>query len=444
MPRTKNNNRSVSKKRVNFRRRANTATAGSGAYSVPRRRITGKGSYTENKDMPKRYRGPFDWLGKSLGQWTGWGDYVSPSGNTVLAPEPPQMVRDGDAVVITHREYLGDIISAATPNTFKIEKWGLNPSDNNTFPWLSQIAQPNFQQYKFDQLMFEFRSFSADALNSTNTALGAMFSAINYDYSDPDFQSRQQVENSNWARSCKPSESTLIPVECDPSQTGLNSGLLYVINGNTVPAGADPKTYYLGKIFIGTTGVQGASVNLGSLYVSYRVKLYKPVMSPPASGSLIFVSNRSGCTQVGNVHFGTAEIASIYNSDSIGVTITGTGNVMTLSNQRLQVGQVYYMQLQWTGGSTAAVVPPSIAISSNAVGENYFISYTAPTVGMPNTPTTSSACTLDVCFRVMDVTNNVTITLTGGVLPTAAGVNCGIVLSQICGIQLGQIGKFTP
>ena len=89
-----------------------------------------------------------------------------------------------------------------------------------------------------------------------------------------------------------------IPVECDPKQTGLNNGLLYIINGNNVPTGADPKTYYLGKLFIGTTGLQGTSVNVGSLYVHYKVKLYKPVMTAPASNALVYTVPRVEIHQV--------------------------------------------------------------------------------------------------------------------------------------------------
>ena len=278
--------------------------------------------------------------GKAIGGWLGSGDYVSTSGNTVLAPDPPKISMGRDAVTITHREYLGDIISSSTANTFKIQKFGLNPSDMNTFPWLANVTQPNYQQFQFEQLIFEFRTFSADALNSTNTALGSVFACINYDYSDPDITSRQQVENTDWANACKPSESMFIPVECDPKQTGLNNGLLYIINGNNVPTGADPKTYYLGKLFIGTTGLQGTSVNVGSLYVHYKVKLYKPVMTAPASNALVYTRAASGNS---SSLWGDTLLSSPANCDSIGITING--NTLTMDSSRLQVGQIFEFSL---------------------------------------------------------------------------------------------------
>lgn len=103
--------------------------------------------------------------------------------------------------------------------------------------------------------MFHFRTFSADALNSTNTALGAVIAAVDYDSSSPNFTSRQQMENSAFSMSAKPSESFNVPVECSPKQS-FSGNKLYVRFG-AVPSGSDPKTYDVGNFVIATTGVQG-------------------------------------------------------------------------------------------------------------------------------------------------------------------------------------------
>lgn len=427
--------RATSSKRVKFSKSKSSNSTGKGAYSV------------------KKSGGPLEELaralGRKLGSWTGTGDYVSPDivpeNRTVLAPDPPRFDQQKDGVVITHREYLGDIISSATPGAFKVQKFGLNPSDSATFPWMSQIAQPNFQQYKFEQMIFEFRTFSSDALNSTNTALGSVFSCINYDYNDPDVNSRAEVENTDWSNSTKPSNSMLIPVECDPKQTGLNQGLLYVINGNNVPAGADPKTYYMGKLFIGTVGLQGANVNIGSLYVTYKLKLYKPLMSRPLSNALITTFARTGATT--GVLWGTANTSNVRNSDSIGVTISG--NVLTMNKSRLQVGQNFRLLYTVTGGSVAGATPSSVAISSNAIGLNAWsivpggTGFDNAVINSPPVPATSTLISLEVWFRVLDNNSDVTITLSGGVYPTGPNISC-LQISQMCGIPFEQIGIYQP
>lgn len=441
--------------------------SGHGAYKVARpKRIGGRGAYTiDNGPWANRgaalgnvigshYGGS---VGGAIGSWIGRralhypaklfgsGDYNMLSASEQefkLAPQVPSFSNQGDCVVISHREYLGDIISSSSANTFKVQTFGLNPSNTETFPWLTNIAQPNFQQYKFLGCTFEFRTFSADALNSTNTALGSVFAAINYDYSDNDLVSRYQIENMDWSMSCKPSESMLIPVECAPKQTSMN-GLLYVINGNNIPAGADPKTYMLGKLFVGSTGMQGTNVNLGSLYVTYKVCLYKAMMTAPLSNALTASLVRSG-VDASNNHTGTALVASASNCDSIGLTLSG--NVITVSKKRLVVGQRFLMLYQVVGASTASLAIPTITMSSGLTGLAAFMDgagniYTSPTEGSPQGAVTDVQVINNTYFTVLDNSVDQTITITGGTFPSAAKVF--IQIMQICGIPNAQIGFYT-
>jgi hypothetical protein len=65
--------------------------------------------------------------------------------------------------------------STAFTNT----SFNINPSNALLFPWLSNIAA-NFSEYRFKNLRFCFNSTSANALNSTNTALGQVIMTTNY------------------------------------------------------------------------------------------------------------------------------------------------------------------------------------------------------------------------------------------------------------------------
>lgn len=436
-------------------------------YTVPRRRAGGSGAYNvDNGPWANRgaglggaigsyYGGP---VGKAIGSWVGRrafhypaklfgsGSYEQVGGEVLpgqqartIAPQVPTFsgATKDDSVVISHREYLGDIITSSTPGAFNIQSFALNPSETNSFPWLSNIVQPNYQQYKFDGLIFEFKSFSADALNSTNTALGSVFSCINYDYTDADLSSRYEVENTDWSASCKPSEDMLIPVECKPRQTSLG-GLLYVINGNTVPSNADPKMYYLGKMWIGTTGFQGTSVNIGSLYVTYKIRLYKPVMTRPLSNALIFTANRQTYDPATSI-WGTVPFSSIYSADSIGVTFSG--NVMRLNRSRLVIGQVFHLTVVWNGTAGANVAPTTIT-HSGAAGLNYFSGF-----GLPYTwsnGTSASLATLNNTFVIINNNQDVTITLGATATLPGGTNNVQIILTQICGIPLNQIGQYVP
>lgn len=391
------------------------------------------------------------WLGRRAFHYPaklfGSGSYTQVEGGagvSRMAPQVPQFTRDSsdDSVCIVHREYLGDIITSGTAGAFKIQKFGLNPSEANTFPWLSNMVGPNYQQYRFDGLIFEYKSFSADALNSTNTALGSVFACINYDYSDQDLTSRYEVENTDWASSCKPSEHMMIPVECKPRQTGMN-GLLYVLNTNTVPPNTDPKTYYLGKLWLGTTGFQGTNVNVGSLYVTYKVRLYKPVMSPPASFSNMVLRTRTSATVA--APFGISTDTTDLNCDTLGVAINNAGTELRIDQSRLEVGQIYMVDIRYVGNITANLSRPNFSLSSGL--QNYNIANGGANnieeSPYPNVNTGSQVLLYTFFLKVTDSNQDAVLTGTAtGLLPAAC--TAYIKILQICGVTPQNLGVYTP
>lgn len=389
--------------------------------------LGGDGAY-KLRARPRRRR-----IGGSGGAYTVDG----PIGTYQPTPPRFETVSPEKGILIEHREYLGDIITSATAGAFKIDTFALNPSEINTFPWLSQLATNNFQQYIMEGLKFEFKSFSADALNSTNTALGAVFAAINYDYNDPDFTSRQQIENSDWSSCSKPSESFDVWVECKRSVTG-NGGLFYIVNGSGIPTGTDAKQYYMGKLSIASQGMQGTSVNIGSLYVTYKIRLIKPFMTAPLASALIYNGRRSGCT--GAILMGTASLTDVTTyCDSIGVTFGN--NTITLNKKRLQSGMVFRCTFVWGGGSTAVTVP-TLALSSGAQGLAYegsgAVGAAAPTAGA--TSTTMIYC---VYISVDNPNSDVVFTFSAGTPPSAT-CYCAVNICQVNGTSFNNIGTYTP
>jgi len=88
-------------------------------------------------------------------------------------------------------ECLGAVSTAvAFTNTTYI----LNAANSSTFPWLSAIAA-KYEYYRFSRLSFKFVSSSADAVGSTNTALGTIIMNVNYDVLDTAFGSQIQMED---------------------------------------------------------------------------------------------------------------------------------------------------------------------------------------------------------------------------------------------------------
>lgn len=114
---------------------------------------------------------------------------------------------------------------------------------------------------------------SADALSSTNTSLGTVVLSTYYDATQPTPNSKQEMENAEYAQSIKPSQSVTHFIECAKGQSTLSE--LYISGGQNDQKG-DVRFYDFGNFTIATEGMQAANVVLGELWVSYQVRLLKP------------------------------------------------------------------------------------------------------------------------------------------------------------------------
>lgn len=212
---------------------------------------------------------------------TGLGDYTVNKNTLLMDGAPIHVINSPNSgVIVRHREYIQDVISSPVAGQFKNETFMIQPGDGNTFPWLAAIAE-NFQEYKLRGMLFEFKSLSADALNSTNTALGSVIMATNYNPVLPAFTNKFEMEQYQFVTNGRPSINLVHPIECAPSETPLDH--LYIRTG-AVTNGLDPRFYDFGKFQIATTGMQGTSVNVGELWVTYEIELYKPRSSPTGVG----------------------------------------------------------------------------------------------------------------------------------------------------------------
>lgn len=227
--------------------------------------------------MAGRTAGGF--LGNGLSRILGFGDYSVQSNSIYkesLAIAPGESVPSfgmvGQETRVRHREYIQDIVVPATPTAFTNAAFTINAGNATTFPWLAALAS-NYQQYKVNGMVFEFKTLSSDI--TAGGALGAVILATNYDVTEDAFADKLHMENSQYAVSAKPSQSQIHTVECDPKLT--QSKLLYVRDASSAATGLDARMSDLGKFQIATTGLPGsAGAVVGELWVSYDVSLYKP------------------------------------------------------------------------------------------------------------------------------------------------------------------------
>lgn len=211
--------------------------------------------------------------GRMFRELTGFGDYKI-TGNTLMTSPTDSLprfknVRNGTRV--RHREYLFDVVTSSVAGQFKLQSFPIQPGLITAFPWLAASAE-NYDEWQPNGIVYEFKSNSYNALASTNTASGTVVMTTNYNVLNPPFANKMEMEQYDFSCSAKPSVDLLHPVECDSKQMPVN-----ILNIRSAPVlTGDARLYDLGTFNIATVGMQGASTNIGELWVTYDITFYKP------------------------------------------------------------------------------------------------------------------------------------------------------------------------
>jgi hypothetical protein len=245
-------------------------------------------------------------LAGALSRWLGAGDYSVSSNSivksTMKASSSIPMVHNSDqSVVIRHREYIGQVKSSIE---FSIGySLPLNPGMEQTFPWLSAIAE-SFSEYAIKGLVYHYVPTSGSAISGTNNALGSVMMHTSYRATEALPTSKHELLNEYWACESVPSEAFCHPVECDPKENPFN--IQYVRNGE-LPSSESRLMYDLGNTVIATSGQQAVGVVLGDLWVTYEVELRKPVLYTGSMGGDAYILRTTGgsrgSTGTGGVYF---------------------------------------------------------------------------------------------------------------------------------------------
>lgn len=328
---------------------------------------------------------------------TGIGDYKIQTNSLLHGNSPPMFNNFGQrAVVIRHREYIADISSSTN---FTTTVYPINPGLAGSFPWLSSVAD-SYSEYKFHGLVYEFKSTSSDALNSTNTALGTVILATQYDSIQPAFANKVVMENYEYTTSTKPSLSMLHPVECARLENPLAE--LYV--RTTSEANADVRFTDLGQLTVATVGSQASAV-IGELWCTYEVELLKPKLSPYPLGSRLYTATGVSTSN----YFGTS---SVLLSSSLPLTVTATSTALTVSG--VTPGAVFLLYYI-AKGTTASNVHITFTITNasgyanvDGAGQDNNLDINAD----------QSSATLGHLQMFTALSTGFTVTLSGGTFPS--------------------------
>ena len=344
-------------------------------------------------------------LGNRISRLVGFGDYQVKENSLFkegMAIPPGEAVPSfgvlGQATRVRHREYIQDVVIPTTPSSFHNTSYTVNPGVASTFPWLAALAN-QYQQYKFNGLIFEFKTLSSDI--TAGGALGSVTMASNYDVVADSYASKIEMENSQYAVSAKPSCSQIHTMECQPSAT---ANVLYYIRNNATSAtlGQDNRFYDLANFQLATAGLPGsAGAVLGELWVSYDVSLYKPVIRAESLSTFIVASG------------------SITKSNFFGNTPTITGNGITAVNNTLT--------FQQTGDYLI-----TLYIVGTGVNAGLTYSGTAGTVSQIASDFASGSTTLvSVSIETKITQPGQTLILSAAAMTTVTGSDCLISLWNV-------------
>lgn len=398
-------------------------------YANPNAAVKGRGGYGRK-------------IGASLGDAAenvlrlgakiiGFGDYAAPQFQpkqnslmkSMVGGDPPSVrnAKNG-GFIVRHREYLQDVITGGSPayNSVQIP---INVGLNGSFPWLSSIAS-QFEMWKPRGIVYEFKSTSADALNATNTALGTVIMATEYDSSrgPAPFVNKQQMENHEFSSSARQSCSMMHPIECESARNPL--GTYYTRFGNQ-PANFDLRMTDLGIFVIATQGQQGTNVNIGELWVTYEIEFLKPQLISQLGYQLQAYKAFNSVNVSTAAYFGTLANLVVRPGSIMNMTLTSNQIIFPPALSEGTFLIVYNVQ---GATPTAGVSPPTLALTNCTIA-NMWVNDGQGSVQQGTLTTAIMSQTYAV-----NITNfGASIQLSGGPLPTVAIVYMDLLVTQLNG-----------
>lgn len=370
-------------------------------------------------------------VGRQFAKLTGVGEYSIQnipsnssyrSSNSIMNPRTafaPTFKSRTQDVVLTRSEYLCDIYTGTgTPTNFNLQNFNINPglnySKGGAFSWLSGIA-PNFQEYRFEELVFEYRATSGESTGS-NTALGSVIMAANYQATDPNYSNKAQMLDSQWSISGPPCDNILFPIECKNSEQQLK---FHNIRAGPLGSNQNQDLFDMANFQIATIGCPTASQQIGELHVVYRVRLSKFQTSPinTLSNNAHYTGYVGSGAFCSNAHpLGTGgQTTSLVPRNSNQMTLTFDYNANTIFFPPLISSGIYCIMLNWKGSSTA-VTSPTMTFSNCALTANIFNYQDSQATVVSNSGQTSGQLTFTMFVTVS--AQNASFTITGVTLPT--------------------------
>lgn len=244
--------------------------------------------------------------------------------SSVVRPSAPAFGKSTNGITMKRREFVGTATNAAVINNFSITDisiatpgYDFNPSCDNLFPWLSNIARC-YERFRFNKLKFDF------VPSQPTTVAGRYYAAVDYDYDDSTSVTKASFMANMTAVEAPLWESTSLVA--DPKS--LNRDMPYrFVDFTSREAFVEARTMFAGYLMI---AIETPTANcLVDIWVDYEVELVTPVLDE----NLAQLTSINGVTPAANIT--TASGAAFWGPLNITDVVSNAGPVRALSSGTL-------------------------------------------------------------------------------------------------------------
>lgn len=330
-----------------------------------------------------------------------------------------------DTCTIAKTEFIR-VLNGASAFTMLVDGL-LNPGDSSFFPWLSGVA-PNWERYRFNELIFSYKSTSSDSIGGSNPQIGTINFVFNGDSEDTAPPTYQVFKNYAGNRSAKLSEHMIFPIRGASSN---QDGWLFVA---PQPQIDDLSDYYLGRLNIAVQGAQTTGV-IGELYVSYSVTFAKSKLSTGIGAQLgYFVQATTETRAAESADYTNSSV--VYTGTNMGVTYNSTTKVYTFPSGS---DNAYWAVLQFNGATgTSNQFPNTLALVTTNITMYNGIGSSTSLVDNLRAPTNATIGTnaqhqmITFTFKVTDPGLPATLKIVGGaVIPITGACTARLTIGEI-------------
>lgn len=192
---------------------------------------------------------------------------------TVVKNNGPSYKNSREGITITHEEFIADIVR--TNSVYTSDTFSINPGVASTFPWLSTVAG-RYESYTFERLDFIFKPMVA------TTQAGSVMMAVDFDAADAPPTTKTQLLSYQGAVRGAPWQPFRLGTTSIDRKKLVSERM---VRTGVPPSGTDIRTSDAGNLFVATVGTGAATVTLGELHVSYKIRLRTPqITTAPGLG----------------------------------------------------------------------------------------------------------------------------------------------------------------